>query len=286
MPNVTLSVSPLVKRVFTARYGDGIARITRRDIIYHYLQGDPLVANNHRYRHLQRTLTAEVVVNVSQALSARLRSKKRRIFVGAYLHKVYQDQLLEFVDARVGAGEFAQTAMREWMACYGVEEDDYSLDTAYTSWKRKKRFLQKIKSKEFTEQPKSEPLFLPPCEPSPMLADFRDMVIAANAHFKLGFCNLLKRDLRTKAGFLYRYINTTERSYFYPRKLLCYLLAEYCGMTTREISQLIHISHGMIARNIRHARFEVVQYPEVHHDMEAILAACGTNKAKPVPLLS
>lgn len=290
MPEVTLCVSPLVKRVFESRYGSCVAKIERRDIVYRYLQGDPLIANQHRYRALQKLLPETVTLNVSEMVASRLRAKKRNLYVGYFLHKIYQDQILVFVDAQVKAGVEAQTAMKAWLKENGVQEDDYGLDSAYTSWKRKKTFLKNIKKKEFNSCTEIDLLNVNEFELNKTPYDARDIVVSCNTHFKIGFCHLLRRNLKTKKGFVYQYSEDKTRTNIYPRKILCYLLMEYCWMSSSDISKLVNVSVSLICRYVRHIRFDITQYPEVKADIDQVLAATPhlsrTNQTTSQPLLS
>lgn len=287
MPEVVLNVSPFVKRVFTARYGDEPIKIHRSDIVYHYLKGDPLVANRHRYRSLQKLLTEQLTLNVSNLLARRLRSRKRQVYVGYYLHKVYQDEILVFVDAQVKAGIPAQTSMKQWLNENGVQEDDYGLDTAYTSWKRKKNFLSKIKSrnkgKSNTFQCATDPVEIIKYEQlNQVPEDYRDVIIAANDHFQVGFVNLLCCSIRIESeAKTFTYIYTDDRSaeMVYPRKVLCYVLNKYCWLSGYDIAKFVKVSPSRIYAYIREIEFSAQHYPEIKSDIEALL----THNTKPIP---
>lgn len=271
MPHITLTVSPLVARLFCARYGDGVVKIHRSDIVYHYLQGDPLVANAHRYRYLQDTLTQSITIDVSILLARRLRSRKRQVLVGQYLHKIYQEEILVFVDAQVKAGVPAQTAMKAWLQENEVQEDDYGLESAYTSWLRRKKFFRNIQKKSVpivseTDGEHSAPFEVP--------EDYRDILEATQQHFDIDLVQLLCRPLKTDEAETHEqveYVPDTRHSIVYARKVLCYVLHVHCCMSARDISGLVKRSRRRIDIYINDIAFALMQYEDTCRDLEAIL---------------
>jgi len=143
MKEITLAVSPMVRKIFLSRYGQEPIRIHRSDAVYHYLQGDPLRVNPSKYRKLNKLLTAAIRVEVSDSVYERLRAKQRCITIGYYLHKILQEEMLIYIQAQHSAGVPAQTALKEYLDENNITEDDYSLETAYTAWKRRKDFFEK-----------------------------------------------------------------------------------------------------------------------------------------------
>lgn len=290
MPEVTLNVSPLVKRIFESKYGEGVAHIKRQDINYRYLQGDPLIANAHRSRILQELLTEHITLNVSSLLAKRLRRDRRRLRVGFYLHKIYQEQLLYFVEAQVMAGQPAQTAMKAWLQMNGVQEDDYGLDSAYTAWKRRKSFLEKIKKNSNTKKEESDQRSVNDCSTlvSPPY-DPRDVLIAVHRHLETGYGDILRADVTTDDGQTHIYSGSSTRDIIYARSVYCYILSQYCWMPYREISKMVKVQFTVIGKYVNKIKFEVNAYPEVKQDVARILALCPylcrTTEDPAVPVL-
>ena len=290
MPEVTLNVSPLVKRIFESKYGEGVAHIKRQDINYRYLQGNPLIANAHRHRVLQELLTEHITLNVSSLLARPLRKDRRRLQVGFYLHKIYQEQLLYFVEAQVLAGVPAQTAMKTWLQINGVQEDDYGLDSAYTAWKRRKSFLEKIKKNSNTKNTESEPLRVNECStPVSPPYDPRDVLLAVHQYLGTGYGDILRTDVTTDDGLTHIYSGSSTSDIIYSRSIYCYILSQYCWMPLREISKMVKVHFTVVGKYVDKIKFEVAAYAEVKQDVNAILERCPylcrTTEDPAVPVL-
>jgi len=290
MPEVTLCVSLLTKRIFETRYGPGIAKIERRDIMYTYLQGDPMNLGTHRYRSLQKLLPEKVTVNVSANLAARLLAKKRQVYVGYFLHKIFQDEVLIYVHAQVGAGKPAQTAMKDWLEQNNIEEDDYGLESAYTSWKRKNRLLEKLRQKSVVNTHKIDPGSVKKSDTfSGVPYDYRDVIVTCNNVYNVGFCNLLNRNIKNRKGFVYVPQDCRTRDITHPRKILCYLLSQYCWMSSYEVAKFVKLTPRTIQRLVSKVSIEVVTQPAAQEEIDSIIAQtpylCRTNRPQPQPVL-
>lgn len=257
MPQVSLCVSPFVRAVLIARYGASIIHVHRTDILYTYLQGDPVVANAHKYRNLGKVLTASITIEASQIICSRLRARKRNILVGYFLHKVFQEEVLVFMDAQVKAGVAAQAALRNWLAAHNVQEDDYSLETAYTGWLRKRRFFAAIAKKRATAAPvfNSHPR-------APRIPSDLDAVVDAAAHY-----------FQVPAAHLVDKAKGKTRTQVYQRKVLIWLLSRESEVPGREIGRMLGISFQYIYQVISEMDTLTTAYDDVKADIAAIRAA-------------
>lgn len=266
MPNVTLLVSPLVKQYFISTYGGQPIKIHRSDIVYHHLQSHPIISNPHRYRQLQKYLTETLTLEVSDRIARHLRAKKRNVYVGYHLHKIYQDQILVYVHAQVQVGEDARKAMRKWLKDHNVQEDDYGLDSAYTTWKRKKTFfsaINKDKKAQYVHTPD-------PAEKESLrsnqihILDYRDVIQHVSVYFKISEDYLLMKDRENKT-----YSTCCEK--VFSRKILYYIMKKYCMMSGLEISNLLNRHHSSINRNFKDIDFSYNHYDDVKVHVDTIV---------------
>lgn len=270
MKQVKLAVTPLVCCILRNRYGDGVIAIHRSAAVYHYLQGDPVRVNETKFKKLNRELTEEVVVEVSAPIAKRLLCRKRCIRVGYYLHKVYQEEMLAYMEAQHDAGIPAQTALKTYLEKNGIGEDDYPLENAYTAWKRKKQFFREkivgLRARSvLREKPENDSKLLP--------TDPRIILQAANAYYEVGMCNLVRRNIAVKklgTRFVYLHDRARDWEYVRNRKVLAYLLHADAQLSGVEVGKLIGLHERSLQRYIAEMRLHLDQYDDVRRDAEGI----------------
>ncbi|MCH2046329.1 MAG: hypothetical protein MK212_19600 [Saprospiraceae bacterium] len=268
MKPITLCVTPFVKSILSSRY-DLPVKVNRSDVLYHYLQGDPIRVNDEKFRKINNELTEQVDFLVNDTLHERLSFKKRNITIGLYLQKVYQHEMLLFIKAQNLAGVAAQRSLKSYFESTLVSEDDYALDSAYTVWKRKKSFFTK-KSCAFTlsSVPQKQAKNV-----SEIPVDFRDILNAANDYYQCGMVNLIAANISTtKHGYKFTYMYDEKYSvvYRHARKVLCYLLKTDAKLNGIAISKIVKIPIRTIQHYISHARTHLDYHQNIQADIQAI----------------
>lgn len=257
MKTITICVSPLVKCIFEARYGrEKPIQIHRSDVVYHLLQGDPIRVNPNKNKLLQKTLTRTLTLKVSPALYRRIKYKNRQIHVGLFLHKIYQQEMLTFVEAQHLAGVPAQSALKNYLLRHSISEDDYAMETAYTAWKRRQTFFKEFYGGKFvgSHHRIEPPLFTPQNIPE-IPSDPSDILHATTDYYN----------------------NNVESLSVSNRKILAYLLSTACQMTGNEISKVIPSHPRSIQRYVADIRFQYGRYSDVTRDVDTIIRTLRTN---------
>ncbi|MCH2046311.1 MAG: hypothetical protein MK212_19510 [Saprospiraceae bacterium] len=274
MKVIELAVTPLVQSILLSRYTEYPIKVNRSDALYYYLQGDLIRANETKFRKLGKELSKRVKVKVSDNLFNRLQFRERWVTVGYYLHKIYQQEMLIFMKAQHIAGVPAQTSLKEYFKINQVTEDDYALDSAYTVWKRKKRFLdQKIhvcKDKlDLHKWLKNE---------KPLPIDAREILRAANQYYECGMVNLIAKHIRIeKHGqqFTYHYDYEIGIRFRKARKVLAYLLHIDANLSGVDISKFINQVPRTIQGYIQTIRVHYDHYTDIQEDVSNIRSLYG-----------
>lgn len=127
--------TPLVACYLRTRFGEVIetsSRINRE--LWFRLQKAPLT----RYSQADRNqLTESVHILATGKLQAHLNRTDMEA-LSLVLNKDLITQMCEFIHAWTLADRPAWTAMERWMTLNGIEEDDYSKESAYRMWLRYK----------------------------------------------------------------------------------------------------------------------------------------------------
>lgn len=278
MKQILIHVSPFTKRILTQRYqGAEPFNITQSDAVYTHLSIVPL-RNNNCLTKINKNLTETALIRVSAGLYRRLNACKRKYLIGQYLHKAFQEKMLTFVEAQVLAEIPAQRALKTFLDRNNISEDDYSLETAYTAWKRYKAvFYPKntIKNALFWQRSglKNRPEW---CEknntlPAPPIWVLRSV----NNYFQCGYTHLICNHIRIEhngRSFTYHFDSRSTTKHIYERKILAYLLHKHSSITTMDITKIIKRDVSRIRRYIQQIRFEVDNYPKVSKDIACIQA--------------
>jgi len=268
MKEIRIAVTPLVASILTTRYGSPVT-VHRSDALYTYLQGNPVRVSQNKFRKLNRELTREVPLLVSNSIAHHIACAKRQLRIGLYLHKVYQQEMINWMQAQHEAGIPAQTALKNFLARNGVSEDDYALDTAYTVWKRKRDLFSK---KADVSNSNTDQYELPEND-SLLPKDPRDILSAVNHYYSCGMCNLVCRDLTARAANkTFRYIYDAELAHQHrkARKVAAYLLYKDAQLLGTEIAKIIHLSPRTLQRYVKATRFHLDYYTDIQHDVARI----------------
>jgi hypothetical protein len=268
MKKVRLAVTPLVASILTTRYGNPVI-VHRSDALYTHLQGSPVNVSSRKFKKLNRELTKEITVVVSNSIADHITANHRQAKLGLFLHKVYQEEMVNYMHAQNKCGTPAQTALKDFLKSNGVTEDDYALDTAYTVWKRKKQFFSKktvgsILENDLHEEGENDSL---------VPVDFREILLAVNHYYSCGMANIICRDIVVRAKnrcFTYCYDDAMDFQYRKCRKVAAYLLHTDGQMRGTQIAEIIHLHARSIQRYIKKTRFFMDFYGDFQHDVEQI----------------
>lgn len=259
MKQIVISVSPLVKQILLSRYGGcEPIKIHRSDVVYHLLQGDPIRVNPNKNQLLRKTLTEKITLYVSPAIQKRLRGRNRQVYIGTFLHKIFQHEMISFIEAQHLAGIPAQAALKTYLQRNNISEDDYALETAYTAWKRRKTFFSKCSGSQFGKKfHRIEPTFYSPKNVPVVPRDPRNVIKAFEQFFGM------PPDDCTVA----------------QQKVLAYLIKVECQMTGNEIAKYFPVSTRSIHRYISDIRFQYGRYDDVTACIDGIMAQLRTISA-------
>ena len=259
MKQIVISVSPLVKQILLSRYGGcEPIRIHRSDVVYHLLQGDPIRVNPNKNQLLRKTLTETVALSVSPAIQKRLKGRNRQVYIGTFLHKIFQHEMISFIEAQHLAGIPAQAALKTYLQRNNVSEDDYALETAYTAWKRRKTFFSTCKGSQFGKKfHRIDPTFYLPKDIPIVPRDPRNVVKAFEAYFSdvVSNCNVS------------------------DQKILAYLMKVECQMIGKEIAKYFTVSTRSVHRYVSDIRFQYGRYDDVTNAIDGIMAQLRTTTA-------
>lgn len=276
MSQITIYVSSFSKKILQTRYGEiEPFKISRSDGIYHHLTAEPLKQNKTTFTKINKLLQETVKIQISDTLFRRLKACKRNVYVGEHLHKIMQEKMLEFVEAQVLVGLPAQRALKNFLEYYNISEDDYSLETAYTAWKRfKNNFHPKNDKKYATFWSGFEPQKQDVCRVEAALPIPPIWVLkSVNDFYKCGYVNLLCKNITIQhknRSFTYVFDKTVARQFSHQRKVLFYLMYKKCGLTVRNISKITNLSFQQIHKCIQQISFESSIYAELSEEIRGI----------------
>jgi hypothetical protein len=260
---VTMNVTPFVRKILIIRYGGEPIIVERADALHTYLQAAPLPGSKEeKYQEAGKRLTEEVKLLVSWNLKRHLRVMRRRVMVGYHLHKVYQMEMVNFMEAQRKAGMSATDALRTFMDDHQIEEEDFSMESAYTVWKRKKDFFQE-----------KDTTFRRETDPQKHIKNIQHVVNSERG---------VPYDCREVSNSLCTYYNTTmetlcrydhSRQASAQRKVLCYLLKRDAKMSYRDIALIIESNLGNVCRMVNEVRHHLDHYQDIHRDIAQIRLA-------------
>ena len=134
---IVVPVAPLSKRIIEKRFPQEIIKLSKRDIMYQQLCYFTLSAS--RSSKVQDRLTEEVTIQVGNQLAKKIQARLYQ--VGQHLYNIHCKMMMWYVEAQTDAGISAKEAMMNFYTKHGMNEDDYSLESAYRRWTRYKSEL-------------------------------------------------------------------------------------------------------------------------------------------------
>ncbi|MEL6140680.1 MAG: hypothetical protein AAFU67_03590 [Bacteroidota bacterium] len=183
-------------------------------------------------------------------MKRRLSYKNRAVTVGYSIHKALQGLMMTFMEAQVLAEVPAQAALKSFFERYGVEEDDYCLDSAYTAWKRHqdKFYKERVVFRAGSVREFDPRKWRKTGAGEASLPDDKSWVIhSVNDHFECGLVNLLCRDMKDRS-FQYVYDEELASGYAYERQVLSYLLQKDAGLSYAAIARVVNRHESNIRR--------------------------------------
>lgn len=257
MPIVNIHVSKLTLRVLDALYGPHEPyQIRRSDQFYYLLCQEPLRQDDTVTTRFHRELTGgSVQLKVTENLAARLRANNRDFTIGWSLHKAMQFKMMDFVEAQALAGMQAQTALKMFFRRYNVEEDDYSLDTAYTAWKRhQEKFSGKSPVFSADSRRSFDPRRWLKKGGDPIPDDKSWILESVEAYYDCGLVNLICKDVMV-GTFRHEYDTANERRFAEARKVAYYLLNTDGRLPYTKIASFIDRHQSSIRRGAQDVEF-------------------------------
>ena len=251
--------------------------VNRRDTYNHLLQFQPFRLNPNYVKKNNTQLTEQVAIQVSFDLFKRLKNRKRRMRVGEYLHKINQSHINEFIKAQLLESDrtSAMQALKTFFEFNEIDEDDYSLESAYKSWQRyKKDFLEKNQKNNFRFWRKTVLGNTAKTEvTNEQIISFDFILVSVNHFFKVGYTNLLLKSLKVKhrnTFFKYHFDRVASRQFCYERQVLYYLLYHHAGMNSIEIAALTNVTPRHVRFSVCKIRQEKEIYDNVSFDIDCL----------------
>lgn len=144
---IHLPVAPLSRKILLTEYGPEPIHLGERNLLYRQMcyrvDRTPWLM-----RH-QQILTTTIQIQINRHLWEKVKQAPHQI--GYHLYELHKDRMFTWVSGRVSSPESEQLgAIRLYLERYRVEEDEFSLDTAYRLWKR-------FKEKAVTNTPPNVP---------------------------------------------------------------------------------------------------------------------------------
>lgn len=251
MPVMNIHVSRLTYKVLKTLYGPNEPfAIRRSDHFYYLLCQDPLRKDETVTTRFHRELNyGEVQIVVTENLARRLKANSRYYTVGWPLHKAMQFKMLDFIEAQALAKVPAQQALKMFFRLYDIEEDDYSLDTAYTAWKRHQvKFSGKSPAFYAKSRRDFDPRKWLKKSTKPLPDDKSWILHSVNEYYECGMVNLTCKSIMA-GTFRYEYDTEHQREFVMARKVLCYLLNKDAQLSYVKIAQVINRHVTVIRRH-------------------------------------
>lgn len=133
MRAVEIPLHPLSARALSSEYGPGPICMSTHDPLFTFLTCSPLRSRISRGGDV---LTASATFSVDDRLAMHLQGNAQAI--GYALLKLHKQELCKFAAAAVMLNYRggAKAAIGMWLAANNVDEEEYSLETAYKLWQR------------------------------------------------------------------------------------------------------------------------------------------------------
>jgi len=119
--------------VLLAEYGSEPIRVAAHDILFSMLTHTRL-RTRLKGSHIADTFRASITLDIHDALAAHIEARWEQ--VGSHLFRWHKDQMCRHAATVVRLGGYARPALAEWLRLHDVDEEEYSLETAYKLWQR------------------------------------------------------------------------------------------------------------------------------------------------------
>lgn len=148
---VSLPVSSLTKKVLIHRHGNEPLRPRTHSLFSKHLRHK----GKREYRQELRQHTLDTFIELEVTGEVATNISLRGEAVGMYLHNIHKEELFRYVEANVENDNEALATVIAYLDRHGVEEDDYSYQSAarlYRRWKKEKEKIRTTKGVESVHQ--------------------------------------------------------------------------------------------------------------------------------------
>lgn len=244
MLQVEIPVHPMSRAILQCEYGAEPIHLAEQDITWEIIS--TRVTNDDLRKKTQ--LTAYISIVTNNRLAAHL--ARYGLIAGLRLYKFHKHLLCRYADAQVrvkGKGH-ARPAIQEFLNLYGIEEDHYSLDSAYKLYQR---FHWEIKKKNsgFLERMRRKPgaIMFEKMKARDDIQPERDISAElAVARFMSAVHHLMKRN--------HRRLEKQARAYIYVCE---------SGKSFREVSALLDQPIGTVHYSVSAMRRRMERNPRI-----------------------
>lgn len=259
MIQVSIPVHPLSFKVLLAHYGQQPFILENHDPLFDLLSGSRVRSTSRRAASV---LTVDASFLVCDELARHMSTHAHEI--GVKLLRHHKHLLCQYAVAHLraqGKG-VARTAIADWLAMYGITEDEYGLDSAYKLWQR---FGWNIAEKngQFVGQMRRK-------SAGHLSNKTRRRANAVLAQKPL---TLRYRDIECELAlsrFLSAWASTFRRTpKVLPRHARVYVYVEVQHITCRQAAQKLNMPHSTAAHAVSRMRYMMQRNPTVQHLMRA-----------------
>jgi hypothetical protein len=226
MTTLTFRITPLSKRILLSEYGQEPLRFDRNELIQDQLRTIRFNSRGYQPRTLE-WLSETITITVHDDLARFVCLKNSNI--GIALFNYHREVMLRFVEVMVSMNVPAREAIRRFYAKHGIDEYDYSSESAYRRWTD-----YSAKRKEKRALSVSEPLHAAKRERTVEIRE-SDTVI----YLKM---NEIINQLNAARG---------KVPVYFPRQLQYYLLYKCAHYSMRRISCIVGCSQTSVSRAVK-----------------------------------
>lgn len=275
MPLIHIHISRPTKRMIESRYGkETPLNLKRSDLLYHQLHFRLRDESKTNFAKAKKLLTERIQINISPEVYQFLSKKKRYVRVGLFLHKIFLEEMNQFIDALGDLGESNMGALKLFREKHDIGEDDFGLDSSYKNWQRyqikkygKKNKNHCTKKSDNVLQKNTE------CATAKNQILWTDIVAAVNGFYHCGRENLFLKNqtVETPFGIFEKKFDTFQVAiYAHARHVMYYLIHEHCDFSSRKIAELFPQSYRTVAYGIAQIRDQVTLYESLQYEITEI----------------
>ena len=275
MPVIHIHISRPTLRMIQSRYGNQTPLpLKRSDLLYHHLHFRVMRERKINFAKTKKLLTERIALNISPELHQFLSKKKRHIRIGLYLHKIFLEEMNQFIDAVGDLGESNMGALKLFRKKHDIGEDDFGLDSSYKNWQRYQIKKYRKKNKNHCTENRNTVLQKGNvCATAKNQILWTEIVSAINGFYHCGRENLFLADqkIETDFGVFKKKFNPLQVAiYAHARHVMYYLIQEHCKFNTRQIAELFPQSYRTVAYGIAQIRDQVVLYESLQQEITEI----------------